>query len=106
MFGCSDVLRVKMKLKSGYRWFEGDQVPTRPVTVEEIMSSSQFALGAADARAGRGYRSAYTSWDINGQWNYERGRQWAAVTPRSVTLKHSGKVTNAAKDWYRRDDII
>ena len=31
-------------------------------------------LGVADRRAGCGYRSAYATWDIDGQWNYERGR--------------------------------
>jgi hypothetical protein len=93
-----------MKLKRGYKW-RGGQVPTRLATVEEIMSSPTFTLGVADVRAGRGYHSAYASWVTNDQWAYERGRQWAAVTPRSVALKRDGKVTSAAKGWYH-DDII
>jgi hypothetical protein len=93
-------------MKRGYKWREGEQVPTELVSIEEIMGSSQFALGAADVRAGRGYRAAYTSWDTNDQWNYERGRQWAAGTPRSVALKRNGKLTSAAMDWFIDNKII
>jgi hypothetical protein len=84
-----------------YRLRPGDQVPTRPVTIHEIMSSWAFALGAADARAGRGYRADYDSWsDTNDRWNYERGRQWAARAPRTVALKRNGKITDEAVRWY------
>jgi hypothetical protein len=38
------------------------------------MSTSHFALGVADKRAGRGYRDAYATWGIDDQWNYERTR--------------------------------
>jgi hypothetical protein len=42
------------------------QVPTRPGTVREIMSSPAFPLGVADVRAGRGHRADYESWsDVN-----------------------------------------
>jgi hypothetical protein len=58
-----------------------------------------------DGRAGRGYRSAYATWDIDRQWNYERGRVWAGLAPRSMALKRNGKLTAAAKSWYR-DEIL
>jgi hypothetical protein len=94
------------KRKSGHRLRDGDQVPTRPVTVLEIMSSPAFALGVADARAGLGHRSDYESWDdVDDQWNYERGRQWARQAPRTVALKRNGKITDEAIRWYT-DDII
>ena len=79
------------------------QVPTWPTTIDEIMSSFEFALGAIDARAGRGYRRAYAIWDIDRQWNYERGRQWGAQAPRSVTLKRNGKVTITARRWFTNE---
>ncbi|HVI61341.1 MAG TPA: hypothetical protein VM910_01915 [Bradyrhizobium sp.] len=60
------------------------------------MASTEFALGAIDRRAGRGYRSDYTTWSGNQQWNYERGRAWATTAPRSVPLKRNGKLTPAA----------
>jgi hypothetical protein len=73
------------------------------------MSDPAFELGVADARAGRPYRPDYDLWpDIDDQWNYERGRVWAALTPRNVRLKRNGKVTEAAEDWFVRHfaDII
>jgi len=79
------------------------QVPTWPTTIDEIMSSSEFALGAIDARAGRGYRSAYATWGSNRQWNYERGRAWGVLAPRSVILKRDGKLTAQARRWFTNE---
>jgi len=76
------------------------QIPTKTTTIDEIMASAEFALGAADARAGRDYRSAYATWGSNRQWNYERGRAWGVLAPRSVTLKRNGKITTEAKRWF------
>lgn len=97
-----------MKLKPGYRRHKGDQIPTRPVTILEIMSAPHFALGVADARAGRPYRDGYQTWHTNAQWNYERGRQWARLVPASVVLKRNGKITREAAEWARRQfkDIL
>jgi len=83
-----------------------EQVPTFPITIEEIMSAHEFALGVIDGRAGRGHRSAYATWGINQQWHYERGRQWAVLAPRSVGLKRNGKVTAEAVHWFIVADII
>ena len=38
------------------------------------MSQPTFALGVADVRAGRRTRAYYERWDVDAQWNYERGR--------------------------------
>jgi len=82
------------------------QVPTSPTTIEEIMATREFALGVIDGRAGRGYRSTYATWKPKDQWNYERGRAWAAVAPRAVVLlKRNGELTAEAKRWFI-DDII
>jgi len=35
-----------------------------------------------------------------------RGRQWAAMAPRSIVLKRNGKITNEALNWFLRGDII
>ena len=97
-----------MKLKSGYKWREGDQVPTPPTTFEKIMCSPEFVLGVADARAGRPYRSAYGTWLTNDQWNYERGRAWATLVPKIVQLKRNGQITSEAMQWFQRhcNDIL
>ena len=81
------------------------QVPTSDTTIEEVMSSPYFALGVADQRAGRGYRSAYTTWKGNDQWNYDRGRVWAVLAPRSVALTRDGKLNPAAIVYFHRDII-
>jgi hypothetical protein len=70
------------------------QVRTVPVSIEEVMSSPAFALGAVDARAGAAHHPDFDSWHMNAQWYYERGRAWAMLTPRNVPLKDAnGKVT-------------
>jgi hypothetical protein len=81
------------------------QVPTSSTTIEEVMSSAYFALGVADQRAGRGYRSAYATWKGDDQWNYERGRAWAVLAPRSIALKRDGKLNPAAIVYFHEDII-
>jgi hypothetical protein len=81
------------------------QVPVFPTTIEEIMNTREFALGVIDGRAGRGHRSDYATWGTDAQWNYERGRAWAAIAPRSVQLKRDGRITAEAVKWFS-DDIL
>jgi hypothetical protein len=64
------------------------------------MSQPQFTLGAADARAGRRYHADYDLWNIDGQWNYERGRQWAVLAPRDLPLKRDGKLNPEATCYF------
>jgi hypothetical protein len=42
------------------------------------------------------------------QWNYERGRAWATLTPHHVQLRRAGKITSEALAWFKScgDDII
>jgi hypothetical protein len=98
-----------MVKRGGYRLREGDQIPTRGVTIPEIMSDPTFALGVVDARAGRPYHPDYDVWaDCNLRWSYERGRMWATLTPRHVPLKVNGTINPDAVSWYARhvDSII
>ena len=50
-----------------------EQVETRIVRAEEIVGDPSFAAGVSDLRAG-----ARPRFDEMNDWNYERGRQWAA----------------------------
>jgi hypothetical protein len=97
-----------VKHRLSHRKHDDDQVPTRPVTAYWIMSQPTFALGAADARAGRGPHRDYDLWDTDGQWNYERGRAWATLTPRRVQLRRADKITSEALAWFKScgPDII
>ena len=65
------------------------------------MSQPEFALGVSDARAGLPHHPAFEKWDTDGQWNYERGRQWATLTPRDVPVKVNGKVNPEALKWLK-----
>ena len=69
------------------------------------MSSHTFALGVADARAGRSMHKEYDHWHTNAQWNYERGRCWARVAPHHIKLRRDGKVTRDAIRYFSRDII-
>ena len=90
-----------MKRRHSDRLRDGDQIPTQPVTIREIMSDPKFACGVTDVRAGRGYAIDYEEWEAtNDQWSYERGRFWGRLVPRSVVLKRDGQVTAEAIDWY------
>jgi hypothetical protein len=71
-----------------------EQEPTKPVSVETIMRTQCFALGVADMRAGKAPRREYERWCPDDQWDYERGRQWAALAPRSVPLRRKGGKLN------------
>jgi len=93
-------------MKAGYRLRPGDQIPTRPSTAVEIMSSPTFGLGAADVRTSRGYHADYDLWDTNGQWSYERGRMWATLAPRNVPLKKLNGRINPDAVLYWRGEII
>jgi hypothetical protein len=85
------------------RWQKGDQIPTRATTVEDIMSRATFALGVADARAGRSMHKDYDTWGTNGQWDYERGRCWARLAPRNLEFKRNGKITREAIHYFSQD---
>ena len=85
---------------------DGDQIPTRGVTIMTVMARREFALGVTDVRAGRPLRPDYDEWATNRQWAYERGRQWASVAPRTVALKNrQGRITAEAVRWFARGDI-
>src|SRR5262245_17018912 len=85
------------------RKLETDQIQTYYTTPERIMRDPAFALGVADVRAGLPFRPQYDRWDTNTQWDYERGRAWALLTPRHVKIRgRDGKLNADAVRWYRR----
>lgn len=67
------------------------------------MSEPHFALGVADARAGRAFHRDYDIWK-DGHWAYERGRMWAVLAPRDFPLKLGGRLNPKAIRFY--DDSI
>jgi hypothetical protein len=82
-----------------------EQVPTQTVSARWVMEQPEFNMGVADARAGRPNRAAYDTWDdVDQQWNYERDRVWARLTPRHVPLKIKGRISPQALQWFMRHD--
>lgn len=60
------------------------QVPEVLVSILDVMSSREFAEGVADVRAGRRPRFDEV-WD-GCAWDYERGRQFGVIAPRSLPI--------------------
>jgi hypothetical protein len=77
------------------------QVPTRSVSTEWVMTRAAFRAGVEDVRAGRTPRFDYfAGLSFNEGWNYERGRFFAILAPISMPLKISGKVNPKAVCLY------
>ena len=65
------------------------------ITTRGLFRDKYFLRGYADVAKSRGWDTDYDKWYTGAQWNYERGRQYAAATasklpPKVKTL--SGKV--------------
>jgi hypothetical protein len=65
------------------------------------MLHPEFEAGVSDVRKGVPPRFDLDSWE------YERGRQWACLAPRSLPLKRNGRITAAAFRLYIQNiDLI
>jgi hypothetical protein len=108
----TDTTKHKLKLIKAQK---EKQVQTTLVRVEDVMRSEAFRQGVADARAGRPprYDGAFelmpldeTSLPslIRWQWNYERGRTYAVLAPRTlrVVSPRSRELNPEAVRFYRR----
>jgi len=84
-----------------------EQIPVVTTSLEAIMSRPAFAVGVDDYRAGQPMRDlgAEMGTDlpideyremVNAQWDYERGRHWAAIAPRNMPVRIQGKLNRAA----------
>jgi len=95
------------------------QCRTFPTTIRKIMSSPEFMIGFAHVRAGK----RFDCWiglkptvkndrrSVAGRaWDYERGRIFGCLAPRSMTLTINGRLNPAAvalfDDCYRRGDWL
>jgi hypothetical protein len=95
------------------------QIPTFVTTIESIMRTAAFARGVDDLRKGRPAALDSHNFDqgegedvvrakVNAAWNYERGRHWACMAPRSMPLRIDGKLNPRALALGERmaDDFI
>jgi hypothetical protein len=80
------------------------QVATRSVCITTIMRSKAFQCGVDDVRRGRLPR--FDEWsDINWQWNYERGRQWATAAPCRMPVMIGRNINPKAIYLFVRSNI-
>jgi hypothetical protein len=77
-----------------------DQVSTIFVSTRSILWTKEFGLGAEDAAAGRPYRPEYERWNIDKQWNYERGRIYGLRTKGTIPVKVGKRVNYDALRAY------
>lgn len=60
-------------------------------TVDKVLANHYFTRGVKDFMAGKGFDKDYDSWaytaGVNAQFNYERGRQFAAATGGNIPTK-------------------
>jgi hypothetical protein len=69
-----------------------DQAATRLTFISSIISSSSFARGFDDIRSGRP-----PAFDAHKGWEYERGRLFGAIAPRSMSLSDKrGRINELA----------
>jgi hypothetical protein len=73
-----------------------EQVETVDFPVKKIIRSRAFQMGVAEARAGRPPR-----FDLD-NWNYERGRQFGIVAPRSLSPMIGSRVNPRAVVIFMR----
>jgi hypothetical protein len=59
-----------------------------------------FKLGVEHRRSGARFETLIA--DIDSAWNYERGRLWASLAPRSMALFINGQLNPKARALYDR----
>jgi hypothetical protein len=73
-----------------------DQVETEDVSVEWIMRQPAFTCGVIAKRANHPPRFDSYGEAMDAAWNYERGRLWATIAPRSMPVWTKGKLNPKA----------
>lgn len=75
---------------------------TRLVSTRWVLSQPAFERGLIDGRANRGFPQEYDRWDTDDQWNYERGRWLATMSPADIPLRIKGKLNPRAVKLFER----
>jgi hypothetical protein len=68
-----------------------EQIETVIVDTVEIMRDAAFGRGVEDRRAGRPFDQ-----NLDGNWEYERGRLWASIAPVNMPLRIRGRINPKA----------
>lgn len=77
-------------------------------TVLSILRTRRFNEGYRDYPSS--FHSDYEKWNVKDQWSYERGRQFAAATNKTITIKSEKAVRTQAirvfGDLFRNKAIV
>jgi len=68
----------------------------KTITAAALIRTKYFMMGYKDKVAGKSFHSDYDTWQMNDQWNYERGRLYGTLAPQ-IYPKDGQKVTKIAK---------
>lgn len=79
-----------------------NKLVTGTITVRGLLRDKFFLRGYADVTKNRGWSDEYDQWYTGDQWQYERGRQFAAATggklpPKVKTLSGKTVLSRDAK---------
>ncbi len=79
------------------------------ITTRGLFRDKYFLKGFTDVTKSRGWDAEYDEWYTGAQWNYERGRQFAAGTngklpPKVKTL--SGKIVLSRDAQWAFGDLL
>ena len=82
---------------------------TGKITINGLFRNKYFLRGYRDVAKNRGWNPEYDKWYSGEQWNYERGRQFAAATfsklpPKVTTL--SGKTVLSRDAKWDMSDLL
>ena len=64
---------------------------TRTTTIRGVAKNKEFNIGYADFKAGV-WRKEYETWHTNAQWQYERGRAYAAAGGPPIKSSYDARV--------------
>jgi hypothetical protein len=67
------------------------------------MASAAFAHGVADVRADR--RADFDVRNGSDAWEYERGRQWAVIAPKTMPIKVGRRINPKAISVFIKAEI-
>lgn len=72
---------------------------TRSTTIRGLAKDKHFNRGYADKIRGV-WTKEYDTWPINAQWQYERGRHYAAAGGPQIKCETDGRVLRTNALWF------
>lgn len=81
---------------------EANVQEVRTITVRYLAKNKEFNMGYADFKKGV-WRKDYDTWPVGLQWQYERGRAYAAAGGPRIKCEADGRVIRNEALWFMVD---